>query len=129
MMYDLLVIGAGPAGLSAAYTAAKSGIKVAVLEKSKEIGYPIHTSGGSWIDELKQLDIPERFMNPIREGLFISPGEKTEFRYSVPPGCILDVRGLYQYLAELASAEGAEIFVNTAVIAPRFEAKKISGVS
>ena len=70
MKYDVLITGGGPAGLSAAFTAAKSGAKVAVFEKRKEIGYPVHTSGGSWIDELKALDIPGRFMHPIHEGIF-----------------------------------------------------------
>jgi digeranylgeranylglycerophospholipid reductase len=128
MMYDVLIVGAGPAGLSAAYSAAKSGAKVGVIEKSKEIGYPIHTSGGSWIDELKKLDVPERFMHPIRVGYFVAPGQTVVFEYENPPSCILDVRGLYQYLAELASCQGAEIFVNSTVVQPLCEAGKISGL-
>jgi len=35
--YDLVVVGAGPAGSSAAYAAAKNGIKVALLEKEDQI--------------------------------------------------------------------------------------------
>jgi len=35
-MYDIIVIGAGPAGLSAAYFAASEGLKVAVVGKYKE---------------------------------------------------------------------------------------------
>ncbi|MFQ5604519.1 MAG: NAD(P)/FAD-dependent oxidoreductase [bacterium] len=128
MKYDVVVVGGGPAGLSAAYSAAKAGIRVAVLEKSKEIGYPIHTSGGSWIEELKQLDIPEKFMNPIYEGFFYSAKERAEFTYTSPPSCVLDVRGLYQYLAELAAAEGAEIFVNTTVLEPLKKDGKLRGV-
>ena len=128
MNYDVLVIGAGPAGLSAAFMAAKAGVKVAVLEKSKEIGYPIHTSGGSWIDELKALDIPDRFMHPIREGIFISANASALIKYDQPPSCVLDVRGLYQYLADLASHQGAEIFVNTTVSGPTFQQTKLTGV-
>ncbi|NIR49373.1 NAD(P)/FAD-dependent oxidoreductase [candidate division KSB1 bacterium] len=128
MNFDLVIAGAGPAGLSAACAAAKTGVRVAVIEKSKEIGYPIHTSGGSWIDELRKLHVPEAFMHPIREGVFISPNRKVTFKYVEPPSCILDVRGLYQYLAELASAAGAEIFVNTTVLNPVFEEDRIAGL-
>ena len=128
MRYDVAIVGAGPAGLSAAFTAAKSGAKVAVFEKSKEIGYPLHTSGGSWIDELRKLEIPEQFMHPIRVGYFIAPQQTAVFEYEKPPSCILDVRGLYQYLAGLASREGAEIFVNSTVIKPLFKRNKISGL-
>jgi digeranylgeranylglycerophospholipid reductase len=128
MNYDVLVVGAGPAGLSAAYVAARAGSKVAVFEKSKEIGYPIHTSGGSWIDELKKLNIPDRFMYPIREGFFISKGAQAVFKYEQPPSCVLDIRGLYQYLAELAAHEGAHIFVNTTVVEPVFCGNKLGGV-
>jgi len=113
--YDVLIAGGGPAGLSAAYAAAKSGARVAVFEKSKEIGYPIHTSGGSWIAELQKLAIPSRLYHPIHEGLLISPNHEALFHYKKPVSCVLDVRALYQYLAEMASQAGAEIFVNTTV--------------
>lgn len=127
--YDVIVVGGGPGGLSAAYRAAQDGVKVAVLERSREIGYPIHTSGGSWIDELRQLDIPDRFMHPITEGVFLSTNAQAIFQYDEPQSCVLDVRGLYQYLAELASSAGAEIFVNTHVTEPIFESGSIHGVA
>ncbi len=44
MKFDIIIVGGGPAGLAAAEFAAKDGLKVAVLERSKEIGYPIHTN-------------------------------------------------------------------------------------
>ncbi|MFQ5674401.1 MAG: NAD(P)/FAD-dependent oxidoreductase [bacterium] len=126
--YDVLVVGAGPAGLSAGFAAARSGARVAIFEKSKEIGCPIHTSGGSWIEELNQLGIPDRFMHPISEGIFISPNARAVFEYQYPPSCVVDVRGLYQYLAEIASAEGAEIFVNSNVVDLDCRDDRISGL-
>jgi len=44
---DVIIIGGGPAGLSAAKSAADSGASVFLFEKNKEIGSPIHTSGGT----------------------------------------------------------------------------------
>ena len=111
MDYDILVVGGGPAGLSAAQTAAKSGIKVGVIEKRREIGYPVHTSGGSFADELKKLGIPEKFMHPIHRMEFRSKNYSISFKYKDFKGCVLDIRNMYQYLAGQASREGAEIFV------------------
>ena len=113
--FDVIVVGGGPAGLSAAYAAASAGLRVAVFERSKEVGYPIHTSGGSWMADLAALDIPQRFMHPIKRGVFLSPQARAEFSYDDPVSCILEVRGLYQYLAPLAVRAGAYIFTQAAV--------------
>ncbi len=113
--YDVIVVGGGPAGLSAAYAAASGGLRVAVFERSKEIGYPIHTSGGSWIADLKKQEIPDRYIHPIKRGIFLSPKARADFFYEDPVSCILDVRGLYQYLAVKAARAGAHIFTRAAV--------------
>ena len=41
--YDVIVIGAGPGGSTAAYEAAKSGVRVLLLEKNRTIGVPVQT--------------------------------------------------------------------------------------
>ncbi len=125
---DVIVVGGGPAGLSAAAAAAAAGASVVVFEKSKEIGYPIHTSGGSWIEKLRALGIPERFMHPIRTGRFLSPSREAVFEYPEAVACVLDVRGLYQYLAEQAVAAGAVIRLHTIVQRPIFRADAVTGV-
>ena len=38
---DIVVIGGGPAGLSAASSAAMSGMEVTLLEKKNRIGHPV----------------------------------------------------------------------------------------
>jgi len=119
--YDVVVVGGGPAGLSAAFAAARSGAKVALYEKSKEIGYPVHTSGGSWIEELKRLGVPARFMHPITEGHFFSPNRSAVFTYDAPVSCVLDIRGLYQFLAQQAALEGAQIYVKSTVTEPLYD--------
>ncbi len=128
MNYDVLIAGGGPAGLSTAFAAARAGAKVAVFEKSREIGYPIHTSGGSWIDEMQKLDIPARYYHPVYEGHLISLNRRAVFHYDKPVSCILDIRGLYQYLAEIASAAGAEIFIDSKVVQPILDREKLIGL-
>ena len=50
MAYDLIVIGSGAGGLTAAIVAAKAGLKVLVVEKTRWFGGTTAYSGGApWI--------------------------------------------------------------------------------
>jgi len=126
--YDVLVVGGGPAGLSAAEAAANAGARVAVLERRKEIGYPVHTSGGSWISDMRALGIPADLYYPIRSVTFLSPNRSARFDYDDPVTCVLDVRGVYQFLAGRAITAGAEIHPNSPVERPIVEDGRVVGV-
>ena len=39
--YDVIVVGGGPAGSMAAFNAAEGGASVCILEKDRDIGYPV----------------------------------------------------------------------------------------
>jgi digeranylgeranylglycerophospholipid reductase len=39
--YDIIVVGAGPAGSMAARFAAEKGVSVLMLEKDRDVGYPV----------------------------------------------------------------------------------------
>ena len=87
---NLLVVGGGPAGLSAAYAAAKKGVDVIVIERSNEIGYPIHTSGGSWIADLEPFGIDHTFYNPIHRFRLVSENYEAAFEFDPPVGCVME---------------------------------------
>lgn len=125
---EAIIAGAGPAGLSAAEALARNGRSVLVLEQNHEIGSPIRTSGGSFIDELEALGIPAHLCHPISRGRFLSPNNAAVFEYRVPVLCVIDVRGVFQYLAERAIAAGARISLSTAVLAPILEDDVVTGV-
>ena len=114
--YDIAIVGGGPAGLSAAYTAAKTGVKVILFERDKSIGQYVRTSGVSWITEMKKLEIPEKIYNPIKNYRFVSPKNEITIKGNEYRSCVLDVRALYQYLSFLAAKAGAEISINSNVV-------------
>jgi len=109
--YDLVVVGGGPAGSSAAFTAAKNGIKVALLEKENSIAETVRTSGVTWIQSIKEFGIPDDCFNPIRNFSFCSPNNEITISDSIPRAAVLDVRKTYRWLANEAKKVGADIFV------------------
>ena len=112
---DVLIVGGGPAGLAAAEAAAKQSVHTLVLERQNEIGYPVHTSGGTWISDMKALAIPEHLYHPVHKVMFVSPHREIPLEYHPAVACVLDVRGLYQHLAARAIAAGATLHMRHTV--------------
>jgi digeranylgeranylglycerophospholipid reductase len=110
---DIVIAGGGPAGLSAAEAAARLGCSVILVEQNHEIGSPIRTSGGSFIDELDAFGIPPRLYHPISRVRFCTPHNAVSYDYASPRLCVMDVRGVFQFLAERAIEAGARIRLAT----------------
>ncbi len=126
---DILIVGGGPAGLAAAEAAAKQGVHVLLLERQNEIGYPIHTSGGSWISDMQALAIPEHLYHPVTSVYFISPHREVPLSYNPAVACVVDVRGLYQHLASRAIAAGATLRLRHTVELTLTENGRVLGVT
>ena len=113
--YDIAIVGGGPAGLSAAYSAARAGVKVILLEKDESIAHNIRTSGVTWIEEIEKLGISKEYYNPIKNYSFISPSNEITIKESSAKACVLNVRSAYQHLAILAAEAGADIMIKANV--------------
>jgi digeranylgeranylglycerophospholipid reductase len=127
--FDVVIAGGGPGGLAAGEAAARAGCSVLILEQNHEIGSPIRTTGGSFIQDLRSLNIPEHLYHPIRRFRFLSPSNSVQFEYDDPITCVMDVRGVFQFLAERAIEAGATIKVGTAASAPILERDFVAGVT
>ena len=126
--FDIAVVGGGPAGLSAAYAAAKGGAKVVLFEKDQSIAHSIRTSGVTWISEMERLGIPSKFYNPIQNYRFVSPSNDILITGNVSKSCVLDIRGMYQHLAFLAAKEGVQLMVKSNVIDVIRDGDRVVGV-
>jgi digeranylgeranylglycerophospholipid reductase len=109
--YDVIVVGAGPAGSTLARYTAKAGASVLMLEKDRDVGVPVRCGEAVSNRSLeKVVDIDPRWIAAtIRHFRLISPSG-----HMVEPdlgghGYVLE-RRIFDYdLARLASEAGAEV--------------------
>ena len=113
--FDIVIVGAGPAGSSAAHEAARNGSIVALLEKESVVAETVRTSGVTWIKDAQSFGIPEDCYNPIKNYSFCSPTNTVTISDDVAKAAVLDVRKTYRHLAKQAQESGAKLFVDTNV--------------
>jgi digeranylgeranylglycerophospholipid reductase len=119
--FDVLVVGGGPAGLSAAAAAAKGGASVAVVERAQSIAETVRTSGVTSLQVIRDFGVPSSLYNPIRRWEVISPGFELVLDAPEPEAYVLDVRGFYRHLAHKAASLGVEIFLGAGVNRASYE--------
>ncbi len=108
--YDVIVTGAGPAGLSSALESAKNGAKTLILEKKQVIGEPTRTSGGTWIDYLESYPFSEKALGNHIRGFYFCPPSLKEvyFELNKIVGYVINVKAFYQELATMANKAAAK---------------------
>ena len=111
-MYDVLVIGAGPAGSNVSYQLSRKGFRVRMVDLKEKIGIPNHCSGL----------VDERVVNAVGEDLVIDRPVIAEI--STPLGSfslssdrmrVIDRVGLDRKLSAIAQSEGAELSLLTSL--------------
>ena len=117
--YDVVIVGGGPGGLSAAVHLSKSGFKVKVFEKKRVLGspvrcgeyYPVKDEMKKLVPRVKNLDVidapPETVDTNCKSIRLISPrGHEFEFPFAA---YILDRHRFESHLGEIARSQGADI--------------------
>lgn len=115
--WDVLVIGAGPAGSRAAEAAAKEGAKVLVVEKMDEVGIPVQCAEFLHRKVVEELGLPQDVMvQDVHEMVtYINGKEEARTR---SPGVILDRAAFDSLLARRAVDAGAELRTGTWAVDP-----------
>jgi digeranylgeranylglycerophospholipid reductase len=117
--YDVLVIGAGPAGSIAAKTAAEKGLDVLLIEKRQEIGDPVRCAEGVSKQYLKKhVEIDKKWICADLKGsrIYAPDGTKIEMAEEIAGGevgYVLERKIFDRALAENAAKAGAEVRVKT----------------
>ena len=120
---DVIVVGSGPAGSSAAKHAALGGAKVILMDKKSEIGSPKRCAEGVSIQGLEKLGIEPspRWVTQEIEGVRIQTPDGTDVwltkdEVELPEaGYILERKVFDKHMAMDAARAGAEIKIKTLV--------------
>ena len=115
--YDIVVVGAGPAGSLAALHAAKEGASVLLLEKDREIGVPVRCAEGVGSVGLAYvIDVNPRWIaKTISGAMFHSPSGRIVATKNDAVGYVLN-RKIFDYdLARMAADEGADVMTKAYV--------------
>ena len=109
--FDVIIIGAGPAGSTAAYTLAKEGISCALIEQKKTPGEPVCCGEAISEASLKTAGVLHgSYVDKKIEGFKIHfPNNKHFFVKS--PGYVINRNKFDHYLFDLAVKNGAKPFL------------------
>ncbi|TQD26377.1 NAD(P)/FAD-dependent oxidoreductase [Methanolobus vulcani] len=117
--YDVVVIGAGPAGSITAKTAAEKGLSVLLIEKRQEIGDPVRCAEGvSKVWLRKHIEPDHRWICADVKGsrIFAPDGTMIEMSEEIAGaevGYVLERKIFDRALAYEAAKTGAEVIVKT----------------
>jgi digeranylgeranylglycerophospholipid reductase len=113
--YDLVIVGGSFAGLACARTAALRGLKVAVVERKRDPGQAVRTTGILVKEAAEEMDVPSHLTRLVRGVRLYAPnGKFTDHSSAGYYFLTTDTPNLLRWMAEEASRAGAELMLGAA---------------
>jgi digeranylgeranylglycerophospholipid reductase len=121
MTYDVVVVGAGPAGSAAACECAKLGLKTLCIEEHGTIGYPVQCAGLLSTAAFAECRVSEQPVLNRVTGARILTGKGPALLIDAKKtkAYVVDRGALDREMAENAAREGAEFLLRTSVFGIR----------
>lgn len=130
--YDVIIVGAGPAGSTTARLLAQNGKDVLVVDKRKDIGSPVRCGEGLGQREVfaQGLDLPKEVISTeIYGAKVVGPnGKAIVWKSKDTNGWVLERKMFDKWLAELAVHKGAEVHAYTRAVDLVKKDGKINGL-
>jgi digeranylgeranylglycerophospholipid reductase len=133
--YDVVVVGAGPAGSMTAKWAAKGGARVLIVEKRQEIGSPVRCGEGisrSWLDSVGITLDAKSMARQVKGAKIVAPNGSSfylsEKMAGNEVGLVLDRVFFDKLLARDAVKVGADLMLKTSAVKLLKTGDKVTGV-
>lgn len=135
MRYDVIVVGAGPAGSMAAMEAARRGAKTLIIEKRQEAGSPVRCAEGVGREGLAKtgVKIDKKWIaNEVKGAKLIAPDgttvELSSEHAGNEVGFVLERKIFDRALLYEAARQGADVMMKTSVLRTIREDGRVTGV-
>ena len=134
--YDIVVVGAGPAGSMTAKWAAKGGARVLMIEKRQEIGSPVRCGEGisrSWLDSVGITLDAKSVARQVKGAKIVAPNGSSfylsEKMAGNEVGIVLERVFFDKLLARDAVKAGADLMLKTSAVKLLKTGDKVTGVT
>ena len=120
-MYDVIVVGAGPAGSAAAHDCAKSGFDTLCIEEHGTVGYPVQCAGLLSNSAFEECRVSQRSVLNTVSGARVVSGLGSELLLDAQKtkAVVVDRGMLDREMAELAADCGVQFRLKTGVYGVR----------
>lgn len=113
--YDVVIIGAGPAGGQCARELATKGKKVLLVEKAKDFAINNYSSGGAPAELIKDYALPQSIVGSLWHKIALHTSTRRhEWEDSSYGGVVLDFMKLRAFLSEQVAAHGSDVILDQA---------------